>query len=228
MTRFRTPWDDPPALPAPEAAKRGQGAAAPKRRGRRPAAARPPTPAAAGAPAWLHHHLTVAGSDEILAAFAAAARGPGVVPWRHDPSRVEEDVLNLLLAQPTEQRNLSAAGCRILARQARMAVEASQARIAAQAGQGRGCPLDLYALLPVPDALLGRGPDDPGALAWMREHWGVTTALRHPALRPAVRQRLPAGHGAVGYGFHTEGETPRAAVAQLRLRWPALRFDLQP
>jgi len=56
--------------------------------------------------------------------FVDAARGAGVVPWRHDPARVEEDVLILALAQPPERRNLSAAGCRILARQLRAALKA--------------------------------------------------------------------------------------------------------
>jgi hypothetical protein len=32
----------------------------------------------------------------------------------------------------------------------------------------------------------------------------------------------------IGYSFFTAFEKPDAAVAQLRLRWPALRFRLQP
>jgi len=32
--------------------------------------------------------------------FAAAARGAGVIPWRLDLARIEEDVFNLAAAQP--------------------------------------------------------------------------------------------------------------------------------
>ena len=221
MTRFRTPWDEAPGPPRAGPASPSGGPAAPKRRGRRLVAGSAAVPGATRVPGWPRHHLTVSGPDAALAAFVAAARGPGAVPWRHDPAEVEEDALNLLLAQPPAERGLSTAGCRILARQVLTAVEARRARDAARAGQDRACPLDLHALLPVPDALLGRGPDDPVVLAWMRAHWGVTAALRHPA-------RRPAGRDAAGWGFHTEGEAPDAAVAQLRLRWPALRFDLTP
>ena len=177
---------------------------------------------------WLQHHLTVSGPDAGLAAFIEAARGSGTVPWRHSSALVEENVLNLLLAQPPAERRLSAAGCRILARQVLLAVQARHAQATARAGQDRSCPLDLHALLPVPDALLGRGPDDPAALAWMRAHWGVTAALRHPVRRPAatIGSPLPVGSSSVGWGFFTGGQTPHAALAQLRLRWPALVFDL--
>jgi hypothetical protein len=181
-------------------------------------------------PGWLYHHLTVVGPAEALVFFVEAARGAGVVPWRHDPARVEEDVLTLALAQSPERRNLSAAGCRILARQLRAALEAHQTKAAARGGQGASCPFDLHALLPVPDALLARGPGDPQALAWMRQHWGVTAGLRHPVLRPGAiaGRRLPPGYGVAGWGFFTDGGTPHAAIAQFALRWPALRFDLQP
>ena len=128
-------------------------------------------------------------------------------------------MLNLLLAQPPAGRGLSAAGCRILARQVLLAVEGRRAPDAARAGQDTTCPLDLHALLPVPDTLLGRGPHDQAVLAWMRAHWGVTGALRHPV-------RWPAGQNAAAWGFFTQDETPHAAIIQLRLRWPALRFDL--
>lgn len=230
MTRFRTPWDEVPDPPRAGPAAPPGGPAPPKRRGRRRAAGGMAAPGAVGVPGWLYHHLTVSGPDAVLGAFVAAAHGSGMVPWRHDPAGVEEDVLNLLLAQAPAERNLSAAGCRILARQVLMAVEARLAQAAARAGQDRACSLDLHALLPVPDALLERGPDDPEALAWMRAHWGVTATLRHAAPRPGATAgpRLPAGRDAAGWGFFTEGETPHAAMAQLRLRWPALRFDLMP
>jgi hypothetical protein len=76
----RYPWEsprenalEPTALPLPAGS-----APPPKRRGRRPAA-----------PQWLYHHLTVTGPAGTLAAFAAAARGSGVIPWQIDAGRIE-------------------------------------------------------------------------------------------------------------------------------------------
>lgn len=181
-------------------------------------------------PGWLYHHLTASGPAEPLAAFVAAARGSGVVPWRHDLAALEEDVFNLAVAQPLDQRRLSVAGCRILARQFRTRVAAHQARAAARVGHSEACLFDLHALLPVPDSVLQRGPADPQALAWLAAHWGVTDRLRHVVLRPSATagRRLPTGHRAAGYGFFSDGGTPHAALAQLGPRWPALRFVLQP
>ncbi len=187
-------------------------------------------PGAETSPGWLYHHLTASGPAGPLAAFVAAARGPGAVPWRHDLAALEEDVFNLAVAQPPAQRRLSVAGCRILARQFRARTEAQQAQAAARARHSLACPFDLHALLPVPDGVLQRGPADPQALAWLAAHWGVTDRLRHVVLRPGATagRRLPAGHHVVGYGFFTDGGTPHAALAQLGPRWTALRLVLQP
>jgi len=164
-------------------------------------------PGAVGVPGWLRHHLTVSGPHAVLAAFVAAARGPGTVPWRHDPTVVEEDVLNLLLAQPPAERNLSAAGCRILARQVLMAVEARLAQAAARAGQDRACSLDLHALLPVPDALLGRGPDDPGGWSGC----GRTGASLPRCATPRHGPAPPPGRGCGRGGTRRDGaSSPRA------------------
>jgi len=55
-------------------------------------------------------------------------------------------------------------------------------------------------------------------------------AINAVALQPNAIDgpRLPPGYGVAGWGFFTDGGTPYAAVAQFALRWPALRFDLQP
>jgi hypothetical protein len=63
----------------------------------------------------------------------------------------------------------------------------------AAAGRDRSCPFDLHALLPVPDPLLRRGPDNPASLAWLRRHWGVVHALRHVRMMPVP---VTAGCGA--------------------------------
>ncbi len=228
MTDYRAPWDAGPAPGRP--ALPSDRAAPPRPRGRRPAAARLPAPGEKASPGWLYHHLTASGPAEPLAAFVAAARGPGTVPWQLDLAALEEDVFNLAVAQPPARRRLGAEGCRVLARQFRAQVEAHQARAAARAGHGHACPFDLHALLPVPDSILRQGPAHPAALAWLSEHWGTTDRLRHVALRPGATagRRLPRGHGIAGYGFFASGGTPRAALAQLGPRWPALRFVLQP
>ncbi len=220
----------PPAAPAPLPPL----VADPKPRGRRPAPSRQGS--APARPAWLYHHLTVTGPAAAIWDFAAAARGPGVTPWRLDGAALEEDVFNLAVAQPLGRRALDVAGCRILARQFRDRVEARQARAAVlverfRAGAAaRACPFDLYTLLPVPDAILRHGPTHPAALAWLAAYWGVGDGLRHVAERPDPRpgRRLPRDHAVIGYGFFTSGDTPDAAIAALAPRWPALRLALQP
>ena len=229
MTAFRTPWDTD-AEPAPSAGPVAAAALAvqpqPKPRGRRPAAASLNAPA----PSWLYHHLVVAGLANTVEAFRAAARGSGIVPWVQDGRAVEEWVFERAVSQPPRLRSLTVEGCLVLARQFRERFEAHHARAAGQVGCSQACPLDLHALLPVPDALLRLGADHPTALAWMAEHWGVADGLRHAAVRPDLGpgRRLPRGHSAACYGFFTGGDTPRAAVAQLGARWPGLRFVLRP
>ena len=178
---------------------------------------------------WFYHHLTITGPAGDLAAFCHQARGAGVIPWRLDFARIEEDVFNLAVAQPAAQRRLPVAGCRILARQFRQRVEAHHAKAVGLIGSSRACPLDLHALLPIPSAILALGPTDPAALAWLTEHWGTTDRLRqvHAQAKPRPGRRLPAGHAVVGYGFFTHGGAPRAAMARLAACWPTLRFLLR-
>jgi hypothetical protein len=226
---YRTPWDDPaPAAPADGSPSRPPPVDdTPRRRGRRPDAPR----AAGGAgPDWLYHHLTVSGPVDGVNEFAAAARGAGVVPWRFDGERFEEDIFLRAATVPTAERGLSIEGCHLLARQFRSLVETHLARAAARVGWGRDCPFDLHALLPVPDAILALGATHLDARAWLAAHWGVTDRLRQVTVRSGATagRRLPRGHGVIGYGFFTPGETPHRAIAALATRFPALRFTLRP
>jgi len=225
VTAYRAPWDPDPA-PVPPFAPELAAVPQPKPRGRRPAAPRPDP----GALDWLYHHLTVTGPDEAVRAFAAAARGSGIVPWATDSGSVEEYVFNLAASQPPAKRSLSIEGCRVLARQFRERFEAHHARAGETVGHSQACPFDLHGLLPVPDAILRLGPTDPAALAWSAEHWGVADGVRHVTERPDLGpgRRLPRGHAVIGYGFFTGGDTPHVLVAQLAARWPALRFALRP
>lgn len=233
------PWDSPRDCPRdsedPAAAPVPLAQAEPDRkpRGRRPlplAGRAPSAPAATPGTGWQYHHLTISGPVAAVDAFAVSARGAGVTPWRLDFDMLEEDIFHLAAAQPAARRNLTIAGCRILARQFRERVEHRQGRAIALVGRGQGCPFDLHTLLPVPDGVLDLGPTHPAALTWLAVHWGVTDRLRQVALlkRPKPGRRLPRGSRVIGYGFVTADETPTAAIATLAARWPALRFRLQP
>ena len=218
---FRTPWDPKPTAPlvVPAVAP-----APPKRRGRRPA-----MPVADGSP-WLYHHLTISGPAAEVATFADAARGSGILPWRVETARIEEDIFNLAASQPVAIRSLTIEGCRILARQFRDRVEERAAQAAARVGRSRVCPFDLHSLLPVPMTILALGSSHPEALAWLTAHWGITDSPRQVAERPGATagRRLARGHQVIGYSFFTAQETPQAAIVELGRRWSALRFDLQP
>ena len=180
---------------------------------------------------WLYHHLTISGPADAVAAFAAAARGSGVVPWRVDGARFEEDIFNLAASQPKPMRSLTIEGCRILARQFRERVEARAGQAAARVGRNRDCPFDLHSLLPVPPGVLELGPDHAQAQAWLAAALGPHRRPRQVAERP----RCDGGAAAAGRSSRSSatassrrGETPHVAIAQLRLRWPTLRFVLQP
>jgi hypothetical protein len=144
---------------------------------------------------WLYHRLTIAGPQEEVAAFRAAARGAGIIPWHLDLDRIEEDCFHLLVSPPApRQRTLSLAGARIVAGQLRDAVGRRHDLAVARVGRSRACPFDLHALVPVPSVLLRLGPDDAASLAWLWEHWGTTQALRHVAENTAF---YPASIGEV-------------------------------
>jgi hypothetical protein len=239
MAALQFPWDIQPvpvvtSVPADEQPPPSRARSLkPKPRGRRPAT-RFTTETA---PNWLYHHLTISGADDIVASFAAAARGAGVTPWQLDFADIEEDIFVRAVSQPVSGRNLTVEGCRILARQFRERVEVRQAQAVALVGHSLACPFDLHVLLPVPGAILELGPIHPTARAWLATHWGVTGRLRQVAVRDKAttgrpstrgRGRLSAGQAVIGYGFFTLGETPHVAITQLAARWPALRFQLMP
>jgi len=167
---------------------------------------------------WLHHRLAIIGMAEQLAAFRRAAAGAGVIPWQLDLDRTEEDVFHLLAAPSTQPRTLSVAGARVLAGQLREAVGRRHERAVARVGTSQACPLDLHALVPVPDEMLRHGPDDPVALAWLWEHWGTTQPLRHVAEDVVANQEarrgsmLAAEQDAIHVTFWSADWTPWRAL----------------
>jgi hypothetical protein len=182
------------------------------------------------APDWLYHRLLVSGPEDRVDAFAVAARGAGVIPWRMDFAALEEDIFIRAVAVRAGRRSLTVQGCRILARQFRAAVEQRQARARALVGASLACPFDLQTLLPIPAAVLALGPLHPAALDWLARHWGVSDGLRQVAAldKPTMGRRLLATHKVAGWGFFTQGETPSVAVDRIAAAWPGLRFVLQP
>ncbi len=208
----------------------GVGRSLTRRTGRADDAAQAAAPLQPQHTDWLHHRLLVAGPAGTLAAFQAAACGAGTIPWRLDLDRMEEDLFLMLAAPPPPQRRrLSLAGARALAGQLRDAAERRHSAAAARMGRSRACALDLHALVPVPDGLLRHGPDYPDALAWLWAHWGTTAALRHVAAGPVLPRRVASDEPAtLRLAFWSADWTPWQALATVRARWPALRFDVRP
>lgn len=204
-----------------------EGPPAPKRRGRRPKAA--PHATSITDPTWLYHHLTITGPAVRVGAFAMAARGAGVIPWRFDAASIEEDVFNLAAAQPPHLRRLSIEGCRRLAQQLRDRVEARAAQAVLLSETSKACPFDLHRLLPVPPTILPLGPSAPESVAWLKKHWGIPERLQQVVVRPGAKpgRRLRKDEACLGFGFFAWAATPHIAIAQLAATWPDLRFALQ-
>lgn len=199
-----------------------------KPRGRRPSRASRPG-AALSTPMWLYHHLTVKGPSDDLVAFAAAAQGPGFIPWEIDGAVIEEAVFLLAVSPAGGQRSLSVAGCRILARQFRNRIEAREAKARQLIGISRACPFDLQVLVPIPSSILTLGHDHPTALTWLVRYWGITDLPRKVAVRPDAKpgRRQKIGHGVIGYGFFTAETSPSAAIDAIAQRWPRLNIQLR-
>ena len=184
-----------------------------------------PLPAVAPAhPDWLFHHLRVEGSAEAVAVFRAAASGTGIIPWHLDLDRVEEDAFLRLAAPQGQARTLSLEGARMLAGELRDAVARRHALAVARVGHDKRCCFDLHALIPVPSDILRLGPDHPDALRWLWKYWGTTETLRQVALAPD----RDAEETVFRVSFWTADWTPWRALAAIKARFPALRFDVQP
>jgi hypothetical protein len=188
---------------------------------------------------WLHHRLLITGPAADLVDFRAAAAGAGTIPWHLDFDRMEEDLFHLLAAPPARAlgspgRSLSLAGARILAGQLRAAAARRHALAVARVGRSEACPFDLHALMPVPDAILHGGPDDPETLDWLWTQWGTTQALRHviedevAAGVMTMRRTAVPGEAMWAVTFWSADWTPWRALAQIAGCWPMLRFETRP
>ena len=220
-------------------------AALPNQPLRQQTARMPGPPAAAGgiaateilclpSPDWLAHRLTVTGPLASVTSFRHAAAGPGRIPWQLDYVRLEEDwSLKLLAPAPTAHdagfrpAGISAQGSRTAARQMRTALELLESRMQALAIQ-QICPLDLHALVPVPQKMLPLGPDHPESLAWLWANWGTTWPLRHVEVvpNPECAVSSAAGRVSLSLTFVAADWTPWRVIAAVRERWPELEFSL--
>ena len=178
---------------------------------------------------WLRHDLIVSGPGTDVRAFRTAAIGAGAIPWHlPDLSLAEEDQIHALLTPPDGSPGLSLAAARILARQLRQAVEAHADRVAQAVGRSTACPLDLQALIPIPSAVLQRGPEDAASRAWLRRHWGVVHSLRQVRLVTDMDDRRRKRTARMAYEFWSADWTPWPALATLRTAWSSLVFDCRP
>jgi hypothetical protein len=178
-------------------------------------------------PEWLPHELTITGPDEALARFRAAASGPGIIPWVIDYDRVEEDWALEMLTPPPAERGISVEGARILARHLREMVELQDMRAAEAALGGETCPLDLHALVPIPDRILRIGPNDPDSLNWLWENWGTTWPLRGvEEITPQAATEAQSEKDELRYRFWSADWTPWRALSSIKSRWPEMMFQI--
>jgi hypothetical protein len=179
---------------------------------------------------WLHHWLHVSGPAADVERFRKAAAGSGVIPWYFDLDRMEEGFFHLLVAP--EKRSVTVAGARIFARKLRERVGRRHDIAVARVGQSAACPLDLYALVPVPPEILALGPDEPGARAWLWTNWGTTEPLRHVQLEDSLSAEAGDNAGektsCLRFSFWSADWTPWAALKTVQSSYPTLSFDCRP
>jgi hypothetical protein len=177
---------------------------------------------------WLRNTLTIVGAVAEVDRFRAAAAGSGVVPWVLDLDTMEEDWFLPMAAPADGVRAISVQGARVLARRLRDAAAVNHQRALTRMLTDRSCPLDLQRLLPVPEAILRLGPDDPATRAWLWARWGTPRALRQVRERPAAGDRRRRHTGAMQVEFWSADWSPWQAMLRVERAWPTVRFELRP
>ena len=117
---------------------------------------------------------------------------------------------------------------KILSERLRERVEI-RAQAALDDRRAMACPLDLHALVPMPEALLRLGPGDTRVIAWLWTHWGTTWPLRHvteEGLSGPEILALPSGHAGIRTRFWSADWTPWRALACIRTGWPDITLRL--
>jgi hypothetical protein len=178
---------------------------------------------------WLRHELLVVGPAIEVAEFAAAAAGPGGIPWAYpDLDYAEDDRFLALVNPPDGSQGLRPAAARALARELREAEFQHQSKVRVRAGTSQICPFDLQALVPIPAEILDLGPDDKNVRAWLRAHWGVLRALRNVRLVPSGCGKMRGKRARMTVEFWSADWTPWPAIAAIRGRFPGLSFSVTP
>ena len=154
-----------------------------------------------------------------MQAFRDLAHGAAAIPWEFDFEAEEQRLLGPMIAEGP--------AARILARRLRAAMAAHHDQVLAQVMRGGVCPLDLHRLVPVPEAVLMLGPDDPASQRWLWEHWGTLLPLRHVRITTHADRRSRRTARA-SFDFFAADWTPWRALLQMRAAWPKLIFDLRP
>jgi len=163
-------------------------------------------------PDWLFHVLTVSGPVDGLDRFRRAATGPGIIPWSDDRLIGEDLVDRLVREQPGPGAGTEAQG--LIDRVLGLCRPSS-----------RVVPLDLHALVPIPDDILALGPTDPRARSWLWTHWGTTQPLRQ--VIPVV-DRPGAVPDVWSVSFWSADWTPWRALGKIRRGWPMLSLAVRP
>ena len=168
---------------------------------------------------WLLNVLTVSGPAGEVARFRDAARGTGGIPWHLDLDHEEARLFAPMASGGPEAR--------MLARQLRETVAARHDRLLAHWREPGLCPFDLHRLVPIPEAVLQRGEDDPQSQRWLMSHWG-TMQLRGVRIRTKGADRRLRRKAEIVYEFHSADWTPWQAILRLRGNWRKLVLAVQP
>ena len=175
-------------------------------------------------PDFIWNTLEVKGPLEARADFLAAASGPGFIDWRPEWYSVYEQIYFGVMASGAPSK---VAATRVAGKlRDRFWRAHGAARRAAEVDPHR-IPLDLNALIPIPEEVLRRG-FLPAGQAWIQAHWGVAWPPRNVSFAMEHR-RVGSGLEPVAvFRFLTEDWSPWMAFAHMRARWPDLRFVLTP
>ncbi len=163
--------------------------------------------------------LTVSGPAGEVARFREAAWGTGGIPWHLDLDHEEARLFAPMASGGPEAR--------MLARQLREIIATRHDRLMARWREPGGCPFDLHRLVPIPDAILQLGEDDPQAQSWLRAHWG-TTQLRGVRIREEGADRRLRRKAEIVYEFRSADWTPWQTILRLRRDWPKLVLTIRP
>jgi len=171
---------------------------------------------------FIFNRLEVSGPHERLYDFIGAASGPGFVDWRPEWHSVYEQIYFSAARGGAPTREAAEHLARTLRDILWRRHEEERAR--AELDSHR-VPLDLNALIPIPQRVLRTGFVEAGQ-EWMWGNWGVRWPIRRVAF--AIERRASGVEPVAVFRFLSEDWSPWVALLHMRERWPELRFELTP